>query len=414
MAEIKTRIIIRNDTKANWEAVNPVLKLGEFGVETDTKIIKVGDGVSQWTALSAIVDNAGLQTAILATVDEKITAATESLHQTEVFSASSVDELSSAALKGDIGIVQTLIDGDKYEYTAYIHNGEAWVAMDGNYNAENVYFDEDLITTSAIGNVTLSNGQATIAAKGKNLKEVFNTIFVKESNPSITQPAVSITLTGAGAKEVGTVFTPSYSASLSAGSYTYGPATGVTATSYKITDTNGNQATTASGSFESFTVNTSTSYTVSAEIAYGDGTIPVTNVGNAYAAGQIKAGTKTKTSGAVTGYRAWFEGYKNAGGVLDVSALTSAQIRALTSKKDAFSSSMTTNQMQQMFFAAPAGVVKSVAVANSTNGAPQTVTKTSVNVEGANGFEAIAYDVFYVSNATAESGSTKFNITVTK
>nr|DAP41131.1 MAG TPA: hypothetical protein [Caudoviricetes sp.] len=58
--------------------------------------------------------------------------------------------------------------------------------MDGNYNAENVYFDEDLMTTSAIGNITLSNGQATIPAVGKNLKEVFQTIFVKESNPTIT------------------------------------------------------------------------------------------------------------------------------------------------------------------------------------------------------------------------------------
>jgi hypothetical protein len=42
--------------------------------------------------------------------------------------------------------------------------------MDGNYNAENVYFDEDLITTSAVGNITLTNGSATIAAAGKNLK----------------------------------------------------------------------------------------------------------------------------------------------------------------------------------------------------------------------------------------------------
>ena len=49
--------------------------------------------------------------------------------------------------------------------------------MDGNYNAENVYFDEDLMTTTAVGVIKLTNGQATIPAAGKNLKEVFNTIF---------------------------------------------------------------------------------------------------------------------------------------------------------------------------------------------------------------------------------------------
>ena len=70
--------------------------------------------------------------------------------------------------------------------------------------------------------------------------------------------------------------------------------------------------------------------------------------------------------------------------------------------------------MQQMFFAFPKGVKSSVSVANSTNGAPQTVTKlsTTVKVNGANGYEAVDYDVFYISNAAAESGSTTFKITI--
>ena len=70
--------------------------------------------------------------------------------------------------------------------------------------------------------------------------------------------------------------------------------------------------------------------------------------------------------------------------------------------------------MQQMFFAAPKGKYSSIAVANSTNGAPQTVTKiTDIMVEGLNGYEAAAYDVFYVSNAGAESGDTIFDVTLT-
>ena len=82
-------------------------------------------------------------------------------------------------ISGDIVIIKDLIDNDKWQYTAYVYNDGLWSAMDGNYDASNVYFSEDLTTTTAIGNITLTDGQATIAAAGKNLKEVFETIFVK-------------------------------------------------------------------------------------------------------------------------------------------------------------------------------------------------------------------------------------------
>ena len=47
--------------------------------------------------------------------------------------------------KGDIAIVKDPIADGVYQYTAYVYNGSAWAAMDGNYNANNVYFDEDLL-----------------------------------------------------------------------------------------------------------------------------------------------------------------------------------------------------------------------------------------------------------------------------
>ena len=75
---------------------------------------------------------------------------------------------------------------------------------------------------------------------------------------------------------------------------------------------------------------------------------------------------------------------------------------------------MNTTKMQQMFFAAPAGTVKTLTVANAVNGAPQTVNKTTVSVEGANNYQAIDYDLYYVANATAESGDSKFTIAFTK
>lgn len=43
----------RIDTKANWEAVNPVLAIGEMGIEKDGLLqnIKIGDGVTPWNSL---------------------------------------------------------------------------------------------------------------------------------------------------------------------------------------------------------------------------------------------------------------------------------------------------------------------------------------------------------------------------
>jgi hypothetical protein len=62
------------------------------------------------------------------------------------------------SVSGDIVIIKDPIAENKWQYTAYVFDNDLWHAMDGNYNAENVYFDEDLITTTAIGNITLVNG----------------------------------------------------------------------------------------------------------------------------------------------------------------------------------------------------------------------------------------------------------------
>lgn len=46
-----TRILLRRDTKANWEDSNPILDDGEVGVEIETGKFKVGKGGARWSAL---------------------------------------------------------------------------------------------------------------------------------------------------------------------------------------------------------------------------------------------------------------------------------------------------------------------------------------------------------------------------
>ena len=43
---------LRRDTAANWAAENTILDIGEPGVETDTRKLKIGDGSTGWNALS--------------------------------------------------------------------------------------------------------------------------------------------------------------------------------------------------------------------------------------------------------------------------------------------------------------------------------------------------------------------------
>lgn len=320
--------------------------------------------------------------------------------------------------KNDICIVTTQIGtSDKYSRTAYIHDGTTWVACDGNVNAENVYFAQDLVTTSAIGNITLTNGQATIPAAGKNLKQVFDTIFVQEKNPTVTQPSVSVSAPNNKAYEVGTQVTPTYTATLNAGSYQYGPATGITATDWNVTDTHSHTSTSNAGQFDAFTVADATNYRITAVANYGDGAMPVTNVGNDYAAGQIKAGSKTGYSAYITGYRCGFYGTLNTkDGDID-----SALVRSLSSKTSAAPAKGNVWNLsipvgaQRIVFAYPATLpdVSSVLDVNGMNAEIKTAfVKNTVDVEGANGYTAISYKVYVMDRATAADAANTYKITL--
>lgn len=48
---VKVTLQIRHDEAADWVTRNPVLAQGEYGLETDTFLIKIGDGVTDWINL---------------------------------------------------------------------------------------------------------------------------------------------------------------------------------------------------------------------------------------------------------------------------------------------------------------------------------------------------------------------------
>lgn len=407
---LKARLLLRNDLTANWNADTVLLK-GEAGVEftADGKTkIKVGDGTTKWSELPYVggADLAGTQvfqvepTAEASDGDAITTAVGEAKLQA-----------------GDMAIVKRVISGEKYEYTAYVYNGTAWCAMDGNYNAENVYFDEDLITTSAIGNVVLTNGQGTISSTGKNLKEVWNQIFVKAKNPTITKPSAKITLTGAGSYEVGTVLPVSYSTSYDAGKYEYGPATGCSAQSYSITNSNGTEvATEASGSLGNLQVVDGTNEKYSVVVKYSQGAIPKNNLGEEVASSRISAGSTTKaTSSAITGYRNSFYGTS-----ADKVDLTSDIIRGLNKSGKALANGSTftitiPTGAVRVIFAYPA-TLRDVSSVKDVNGLNAEVSSafsmTTMQIKGAEGYNAIDYKVYGTEFAEPVAKANSYTVVI--
>lgn len=321
-------------------------------------------------------------------------------------------------VSGDIVIIKDPISADKWQYTSYVFDEDNWIAMDGNYNAENVYFSEDLITTSAIGNIVLDEtGQATIAAAGKNLKEVFNEIFVQEKEPAITEPSINLTFTQGGKSyEVGTVITPQYSASLNPGNYEYGPATGISPSAWTIEDTEDQSSTSSSGTMPEVTVVDGISYAITATATYGDGTIPLTNLKKEFAEGQIKAGSASITSSAMTGFRCGFFGTLEEKG-----ELTSDIIRDnLTHSTSGFYNGKTTTvniplNALRVVFAYPAtlGELESVTDTNGLNAEIlDGFTKINVDVEGNNGYEAISYNVYYIDYADSNNKTNTYKFKI--
>ena len=322
---------------------------------------------------------------------------------------------------GDIAIVKDLITGDKYQYTAYVYNGTNWVAMDGNYRADNVYFDEDFVFTKAIGTVSIPDtGNVTVSAAGKNLQEFFAGLFAEEEYPTIPSTSVTLGSNNIGAKEVGTKVGIQYSFTTTAGNYKFGPSNnGVTWSDYKATF-NGETLTGKSGTFTTVQVTDDTNLSITGSVEQSAGAIPLTNLGNEYSDAQIQKKSWTNlTKGTLSGYRAWFCGYKDGDNALtDPTAITGAEIRALgNSGNGSWKSSMNISKMKQMYFAAPAGRGYKPTVKDAATTAPQTVFgPITVYVKGANEYvtddapNGIAYDVWYVANADAAVGDATVNI----
>lgn len=247
MATLKTIIQMRRDTSENWATNKDFIPAaGEPCYDLDAKIIKVGDGETTYENLPAIHTGE---------IPEAAThyEGTRQDGETDIDVIARVLEAATAEThKDDIFIVKTLIADNKYSHTAYVYDGTKWAAMDGNYNAKNVYFDTELVMTQTFGKYAVSSTvpNVTINAAGMSMYDLLMDAYSEKKNPTKTDPSVSaFKVTGNGNSttsfEVGTTVTPQWASTFSAGSYTYKSSasntsinpvsgTGVTATAWDI------------------------------------------------------------------------------------------------------------------------------------------------------------------------------------
>lgn len=401
---LNTRIQVLNDTAEALEAKKTSVPLkGEIVYDQTNRKMKIGDGTSTLENLKFVGGDEAQNFEAIPTGEE-----------TDVQAITRV--VASAELHaGDTAIVKRTIANDKISYTAYVYDG-TWKAMDGNYNAKNVYFDKNLTFTANIGVKTVpASGSGTIAAEGKNVEEVLASILAEEKNPSKTNPAVSFTAQGGfGTFEIGTKKNLTYTASLSTGSYTYGPATGIAAESWTVKCTGVDDAlATATGSFENV-VAEATAKKITAAATYNEGSIPKTNLGNPYPAGKIPAGSASKDSNVLQGVRYMFWGPVTT----DV-ALNSANIRGLAHNKASSTGNLATfgagAGAKKVIVAVPAGRKITKVIMPSALNADVTALfvkqGTTISVEGAQGYAGTAYDVYVYQPASIDAGET-YTVTI--
>lgn len=394
---IQSRIQFLNDTAEALAAQGESIpKKGEPVYENDTRKLKIGDGTTKLADLKYFGGDSAKHFDVVPTDGEEDVAAI-----TRVVAGAEIHT-------GDTAIVKREITTGKTSYTAYVYDGE-WKAMDGNYRADNVYFDDDITYTVAIGTLAKPSGSAKFNAKGKNVEQVLSSLMAQEANPSKSNPAVSFSAqSGFGTFEIGTKKNLTYTAALSAGGYTYGPATGITAQSWEVSCTGVTEKkTTATGSFDGI-VAEATAKKITAKANYGDGAIPKTNLGNDYPAGQIKAGSASRDSNSLIGVRHMFYGPMTTDAALDSAAIRGLKHEAANKK------TITTfgagSGAVKVVVACPAGYKVTKVLMPSAMNADATASFVkqagTVNVEGAEGYTAVPYSIWVYQPASIDSTET--------
>lgn len=228
-------------------------------------------------------------------------------------------------------------------------------------------------------------------------ENIVKKLLMKQVPPTYTQPSVSISNNGgssAGAYEIGSTVTPKLRAT-----FTKNDAGDLTSIQFKKAGTDvGDAATDSPADYAEAAFNLSSAISYSATVSYGEGAIKKDNLGDDYPIGHIEAGSKNTSNFTFTPYRqGYFCGY-----TVDTATLTSDGIRNLQQNKGGAYSAVTVKVTvkagaKRVVIAAPLankGMTKVLNESALNADVTSTFVKSSVDVEGANNYEAATYNVW--------------------
>ena len=440
MAEINTRIILRNDTAEAWGteagAATP-LKKGEAAVEIkDGKArVKIATADNQTFANAPYI---GSEDAKVFQVD---------LEPNDLDDEAAINRVvgTTEIYPGDVAVVKAGIAGNAKSYTSYVYDGENWVATDGNYSARNVYFKNDITLAgdyTSVGNVKLTDN--TLSTAGQSLEDVMTSIFTKElkDNLKVANEGPSASITSfTEYVEIGSSASKSATVSLSKdGKYAYGystdpvePTEGQVVTSVKndgstgvVIDTsktspysvtfNGatQEAATATFTLNAPVKKAKTELTATGKVYYTQGGVPVSNLKKAYPAQRIAAGSATSGASAkfrwyVPYYKGFIYGFDNKLDTVDVSKLskvtgeTAFGANASTAPVKPTSATATGSWMQY-WLVVPKNYNWTMSGAKDANGLTLDVaTKDNIKITYGTGDNAVEveYNVYVISHDAA-------------
>ena len=243
-----------------------------------------------------------------------------------------------------------------------------------------------------------------------------------ENYPTSILPSINISLSSSSKLiEVGESISIEYETSFNGGSYTYGPDTGVKVTSLRVYDNSvpHKESSTPFGRLDNIIVPEGTEYRITVEADYSQGTIPLTDKGNPYPTAQILAGTATDVIipdlSSVGGYRKYFYGAST-----DLEDIDSNYIRSLIHSESPLSAGSTFDLpieegSNRVIVAFPQELglnFKKVIDTGAFNiNVYDIFKKVTIDVEGANGYKAIPYDV-YVYEPDVSLGENTYVVTI--
>ena len=310
------------------------------------------------------------------------------------------------------GMTVSIKEGDRY--ASYVVQDDLSLSKSSGGGAETESeIEVNLGSGGSVGGLKTGD---TIPA-GTSFEQFIKKLTQVKVTTQMTQPSLSLSISPSGNnRECGEKVTVACTPRFNKGGKGSGGSVDGTYGAGAVTDfiiKRGSETIKQGTTVESFTDTEQTvpdgNISYSASVTYGDGQVPTDNLGQPDPSAQIQGGTKTANA-SVGGQRKCFWGDSAS----ELPYATSENIRALANGRlGGLPSQITTGASSYVVIAYPAskGEIRSIIQVNASNAdITGQFSKDTVQVEGANGYQAVDYYVYHMAAAAPFANGTPLAI----